>query len=266
MRAVWLLGLAAALMFSDGCGVIRDMRSEYVAYRAVRNAQEALGKAGARRDVVRSDLDLAYRLRSHDPRFVARLAVLYQATGDFAKALACYETSANWSGKAHDLQIGYCLLQLGDKKQGIQRLTKALAEAQEAYTQGRLTRARYANILNDVGYGLVDTGVQVDKAFELVAEAVRLEPLNAAYIDSLGWAYYRRQQYLEAAFYLERAARLGLGQEPEILWHLGAVHAQLGRYRRAESERRQALRLDPANNEARQLLRKLQRELPPPAR
>lgn len=242
------------------------MRSEYVANRALGRATVELAGSVPRRQEALAELDLAYRLRRRDELFLARLAPRFLAAGDYERALRCYQASSRVTDDDNDLELGMCYLALGDREQGLERIDRALAAAAEARENGTASPAAYARVLNDVGYVLADAGLRLDDAFEMIKQAVRSAPLAPAYVDSLGWAYFRRGDDEMAAFYLERAARLAGRQDPEMLWHLGAVHARLHQYRRAESELRRALELDPANEEARQTLKRLQRELPPPAR
>jgi len=264
VRSVAALAAAAAVALLGGCGVVQDMRSQYVANRALRDATDELACPSPRLDRARADLDLAFRLRRADPVFLARLSELYQAAGGFERAIECYEMQAKPAGGSRDSQIGYCLLKLGKVQAGTERLERALQRAAAQLAAGDISAAGYANTLNDAGYAFVDAGIRMDEALRLIEEAVRLQPLQPAYIDSLGWAYYRQGRFGEAAFHLERAARLLGRQDAEILWHLGAVHAQTGELRRAESELREALALDPANGDARRTLRDMLRELPPP--
>jgi len=265
VRAALILATIVPPLLAGGCGLVRDMRSEYVANRAVGSAISQLAGPAPRKDVALAELDLAYRLRSHDERFVARLAGPYLAAGDHERALACYEVSTKVTGAPHDLQLGMCHLELGDTERALKRLDAAVEKAIADHQSDSITSQEYAWVLNDVGYVLADARLRPDDAFRMIKEAVRIAPTAPEYIDSLGWAYYRRGEDLQAAFYLERAARLAGRQDPEMLWHLGAVHARLRQFRRAESELVRALELDPANDEARQTLNRLQRELPPPA-
>jgi len=260
-------GLAAAfatIVLLCGCSVVQDMRSQYVANRALRDATDELASPRPRLDRARADLDLAFRLRRSDQEFLARLAELYQAAGGFERAIECYTVQTKRTGESRDSEIGYCLLKLGKVQAGAERLERALERAAAQLAAGDISAAEYANALNDAGYAFVDAGIREDEALKLIEEAVRLQPLQPAYIDSLGWAYYRQGRFDEAAFHLERAARLLGRRDAEILWHLGAVHAQTGELRRAESELREALALDPANADARRTLRDMLRELPPP--
>jgi tetratricopeptide (TPR) repeat protein len=77
--------------------------------------------------------------------------------------------------------------------------------------------------LNDLGYLWTEQGKNLQWARQMVQKAVDSEPENAAYLDSLGWAYYRLGQYAEAVQWLEKAAA---GDEPDgvILDHLGDAY------------------------------------------
>ena len=77
--------------------------------------------------------------------------------------------------------------------------------------------------LNDLGYLWADQGRHVHRALEMVRRAVEAEPDNAAYRDSLGWAYYRLGRYQDAVRELEQAAR-GEHLDPVILDHLGDAY------------------------------------------
>jgi tetratricopeptide (TPR) repeat protein len=77
----------------------------------------------------------------------------------------------------------------------------------------------FAEAYNYLGYMFAEEGRNLDEAVELLNKAVSLEPDNGAYIDSLGWAYYKKGMYKEAFELLEKALRLE-PNEPEIAEHL----------------------------------------------
>jgi len=94
--------------------------------------------------------------------------------------------------------------------------------------------------LNYLGYMWADRGENLERALELVQRAVHLDPHNGAYIDSLGWAYYRLGQYPEAREHLERAVQLAPG-DPVVYEHLGDVYVALGENGKAAELYRRAL-------------------------
>ncbi len=239
-----------------GCGTVHDMRAEYVAHRALAAATTEAEEAAPRVTRIVASLDLAYRLRGQDPRFAERLAGLYHEFGRYQSALRCYEIASRAAPGHYDLEIAVCRLGLGQTPTALREIDRMLGAAPPTG----------AAVLNLVGYTMLDVGVRTEDAFAMVQEAARLAPLESAIVDSLGWGYYRKGDYRNAAFYLERAARLSPQDSAEELWHLGVVHARLGQYRRALDELQSSLKLDPDNPRARGALERLQRELPPPAR
>ena len=62
-----------------------------------------------------------------------------------------------------------------------------------------------ANALNGLGFVLVDTELDLMRGLRCCKRAVDLKPQNAAYQDSLGWAYYKNGELLEARTWLRRA-------------------------------------------------------------
>jgi tetratricopeptide (TPR) repeat protein len=89
-----------------------------------------------------------------------------------------------------------------------------------------------AQVLNYYGYMLADRGVRVDEATSLIQRAVKEEPNNGAYLDSLGWAYYKQNKLPEAEEYLRRAI-VREGEDPTILSHLATVYLKMGQNERA---------------------------------
>ena len=49
-----------------------------------------------------------------------------------------------------------------------------------------------ANALNSLGYMLAERGDRLDEAVTLLQRALKIEPGNPSYLDSLGWAYFQQ--------------------------------------------------------------------------
>jgi tetratricopeptide (TPR) repeat protein len=106
----------------------------------------------------------------------------------------------------------------------------------------------FADALNHLGYSMADRNVELDKALAYINRAIDLDPWNAAYLDSLGWVYYRMGEYEKARRPLETAA----GTRPAdavVLEHLGDLYEKLGLAESALSSWRTALAADPAGQE-----------------
>jgi tetratricopeptide (TPR) repeat protein len=81
---------------------------------------------------------------------------------------------------------------------------------------------------------LADRGVKLDEALTLVKKAVDLDPTNGAYLDSLGWAYFKLGKYDQAEDSLNKASHLQrMGSDPTVQEHLGDLYQKTGRLKLA---------------------------------
>ena len=93
---------------------------------------------------------------------------------------------------------------------------------------------------NYLGYAWADRGSRLNEALDLISRAVASEPENSAYLDSLGWIYYRLGDLGQAEYWLRRAIELG-GTDGTVLSHLGEVLLRKGQADEARELLRQAL-------------------------
>jgi tetratricopeptide (TPR) repeat protein len=85
-----------------------------------------------------------------------------------------------------------------------------------------------SGLFNDLGYVWADLGLNLERAGDLIRLAVAAEPWNAAFLDSLGWVYYKTGDFSNARKYLGRAARLRDGRDPVVYDHLADAGYRLG--------------------------------------
>jgi len=78
-----------------------------------------------------------------------------------------------------------------------------------------------ATALNALGYTLANRTTRYDEAYELIKQALALQPEEPAILDSMGWVLYRRGDYEEALIFLNRAFERF--PDPEVAAHLGEV-------------------------------------------
>ena len=78
------------------------------------------------------------------------------------------------------------------------------------------------NLLNSKGYINADKERDIEEALAYCKKAVRIKNDHPAYLDSLGWAYYKTGRYEEARVYLKRAYSMASGNKT-IAGHLKAV-------------------------------------------
>jgi tetratricopeptide (TPR) repeat protein len=109
---------------------------------------------------------------------------------------------------------------------------KKFDQAEQQFRKVLEVNPNNAPVLNYYGYMLADRGVRLEEATSMIQRAVSQEPNNGAYLDSLGWAYYKQNKLAEAEEYLRKAADRQ-GHDPTILGHLGDVYDKLGQRERA---------------------------------
>ncbi|EPX83008.1 tetratricopeptide repeat protein [Salipiger mucosus] len=95
-------------------------------------------------------------------------------------------------------------------------------------------------VLNYLGYSLVERQEKLDEALSMIESAVSAQPQSGYIVDSLGWALYRLGKYEEAVVHMERAAEL-MPVDPVVNDHLGDVYWAVGREVEAEFQWKRAL-------------------------
>jgi tetratricopeptide (TPR) repeat protein len=112
--------------------------------------------------------------------------------------------------------------------------------AEEAFKQVLAGDPQNAVALNYLGYMLADRGVRLDEALNYVKKAIELDPANGAYLDSLGWAYYKLGKYDLAEENLIKAVQR-TPNDPTVQNHLGDVYQKTGRLKQAAAHWDRAL-------------------------
>lgn len=132
-----------------------------------------------------------------------------------------------------------------------------LGEIEKAATYFRQCLALYPEnhqCMNYLAYMWAEHGVHLDEALEFVRRALKHEPENPAYIDTLGWIYFQQGEYGKALKELRRAQQL-LPDDPVVTDHVGDALQALGRTDEALAIWRLSLRLDPTNEAVAEKLR-----------
>ena len=193
--------------------------------RRVRSAERIALINGIRED--RYTLGQIY-LRFNMPR---------KAVEAFAKILA---TDANYIPALSGIGMAYQMLD--DLKRAEVYLRKAI----ELSSEDELPDA-----YNALGYLYAEQGVRLDEAAKLVLRALKSSPTSGAYLDSLGFIYFK-QGKLDAAIENLELALHYLPDTPEILLHLADAYLQKGLKEKALQTLEQAIQLEPDNAEVRQ--------------
>ncbi|KQT54728.1 hypothetical protein ASG43_03950 [Aureimonas sp. Leaf454] len=122
-------------------------------------------------------------------------------------------------------------------------------------------------VLNYLGYSMVDMNRNLDEGLDMIKRAVELRPNDGYIIDSLGWAYFRLARFDDAVEQLERAVLI-TPVDPTINDHLGDAYWRVGRTREARFQWSRALVGEPKPEaaEVTKIEAKLKDGLPPETR
>jgi len=98
------------------------------------------------------------------------------------------------------------------------------------------------NVLNYLAYGWVERNIRLDQSLEMLKAAYAANPESSYIIDSLAWAYFKKNNYTEAAKLMEKVIDIAPG-EAISLDHLGDIYYAMNRKREAIHFWQQALEL-----------------------
>ena len=134
-----------------------------------------------------------------------------------------------------------------EDKENIAFLRAASLERQKKYDQAEetfrkilVTNPNNPAVLNYLGYMFADKGTRLDEALGMIKKAVDLDPANGAYLDSLGWAYFKLGKYDLAEDNLTKASQ-HMGADPTVQEHLGDLYQKTGRLKLAAAHWERAL-------------------------
>ena len=116
------------------------------------------------------------------------------------------------------------------------------AAAEEQFKRVLAENPEHAAALNYLGYMLADRELRLEEALGYIERALAQDPHNGAYLDSLGWVYFKLNRFELAEKNLKQAIQINDG-DPTILEHLGDLYLRLGDQPRALSYYRRSVAL-----------------------
>lgn len=94
--------------------------------------------------------------------------------------------------------------------------------------------------LNNLGYFLIERNERIDEAVNLIEQAIKIDPTNSSYLDSLGWGYFKLGKLPEAERYLKEAIRYN-PLSATTFEHLGDLYLKQGKEDLAKTAWQKAL-------------------------
>ncbi|KQT65135.1 MULTISPECIES: tetratricopeptide repeat protein [unclassified Aureimonas] len=240
----------------------RQIPKDSALYRAAR-LQTGLDLWYAeRKDEAKAHLRKAVADYPHDLQAYLALADVLSADKDYAESAKALDKAVEIAvpAKKETWNLYY---QRGIAHERLKQWDKAEPDFRKALTLS----PDQPQVLNYLGYSMVDMDRNLDEGLDMIKRAVELRPNDGYIIDSLGWAYYRLARYDDAVEQLERAVLI-TPVDPTINDHLGDAYWRVGRTREARFQWSRALVGEPKPEaaEVTKIEAKLKDGLPPETR
>ena len=166
---------------------------------------------------------------SADRETYLNLSQIYERGRRYSDAEQAARKAESYASDPQENEIAWLLLGAVFERQ------KQFDKAETEFKKVLNVNPKNAQVLNYYGYMLADRGVRLEEAQDLIQRAVDLEPFNGAYLDSLGWVYYKENKLDEAEVMLRKAVEHE-PHDPTIREHLGDVYAKQGHMDQAAVE------------------------------
>src|SRR5215472_14195223 len=157
------------------------------------------------------------------------IAQIYERARRYKEAEQAARAAEAIPGSPRDNEMVWFLLGAIYERQ------KQFDQAEAEFKNALDVNPKNAAVLNYYGYMLGDLGIRLDEAQSLVNRALAEDPYNGAYLDSLGWIYFKENRTADAEAVLRKALARE-GHDPTIHSHLGDVYAKRGRQDLAAGE------------------------------
>ncbi len=184
-------------------------------------------------------LERAIREDDEEPQYYLLLAELYKIDDHREDAIRAYQRGLGKLPRHRQLNLALAFYfdQIGEWRKGV-----SLIEELMTHYPGD------AELMNYIGYTLADNNDRLDHAEKLIKAALEKAPDTPAYLDSLGWVYYRLNRLPEALKYLQSAFDLLTRYDPIIIAHLVEVNIASENMEEAESLLKTGLEMYPDNS------------------
>jgi Flp pilus assembly protein TadD len=192
-----------------------------------------------------------------DREIYLNIAQVYERGRHYKEAEEAAQTAEAIPGQPRDNEMVWFLLGAIYERQ------KFYDRAETEFKKALDVNPRNGPVLNYYGYMLGDLGIRLDEAEAFVKRALKEEPHSGAYLDSLGWIYFRENKLPEAEATLRKAVERE-SHDATIRSHLADVYAKSGRtdlaaieWEKSLTEWRRSLPADLENDKIAEIEKKL---------
>jgi len=200
----------------------KDALAKYPADPSIRASQALLlGESGQTEEAVKI-LRAQLRGNEGDREIYLNIAQVYERGRRYKEAEESAHAAEVLPGQARDNEMVWFLLGAIYERQ------KFFDKAEEQFRKVLAVNPKSAAVLNYYGYMLGDLGIRLDEAEALVQRALKEEPFSGAYLDSLGWIYFKQGKLAASETTLRKAVERE-SHDATIHSHLGDLYAKMGR-------------------------------------
>ncbi len=196
-------------------------------------------------------LERAHNNFPDDFRVLLYLGIGYSQSGRTADAVPLLSRAVEMQPKNVDA--------IGALAQALDGM-KRFSESDSLYERALTLDPKNHLLLNNFSYSLAERGLRLKDALKMSTAAVEIDSSNSAYLDTLGWIYFKLDDFASALRYIKRAIDLRQqagGSEAVLYEHLGDVYHAEGSREKAVDAWKKALEMDKNNDSLRE---KVQRE------
>jgi len=143
------------------------------------------------------------------------MANFYKENNYHSDAIKYYSLALNDLSNDHSL-----IPKILDKRGSSYERLGDWGKAEKDLLQSLKILPNQAHVLNYLAYSWIDRGMNLDEGLEMLIKANNTKEGDGYIIDSLGWAYYAKKDYVKAEEYLQKAVEL-LPTDPIINDHYG---------------------------------------------
>ena len=175
--------------------------------------------------------------RFNDPDFWLLESEILRFKKDYKEAIRVVEEALKKFPKNIDLlyQKGTLLYKLNKREEAI-KIMESILEI----------KPDYPDALNFIGYTLAEMGKDLDRAFDLIKRALKIEPNNGYYLDSLAWVFFKKGEFEKAWEMIKKAVKI-VKDDPIIWEHYGDIAYKLKKVKEAKKGYTKALKCKPEN-------------------
>jgi tetratricopeptide (TPR) repeat protein len=207
----------------------KEALAKYPADPAIRTSQALLLGENGQTDEAVKILKAQLRGDPGDRDIYLNIAQVYERGRRYKEAEDSAHAAEVLPGQPRDNEMVWFLLGAIYERQ------KFFDKAEEEFKKVLSVNPKNAPVLNYYGYMLGDLGLRLDEAEALVQRALKEDPYNGAYLDSLGWVYFKENKFSSSESTLRKALERER-HDATIHSHLGDLYSKTGRTEQATAE------------------------------